>query len=160
MRFCPQCARPLDEREEGGRPRRACPDLECGFVFYDNPLPVVAAVVEHEGRVLLVRNHGWPDKWFGLVSGFLERGEAPADGVLRELQEELGLTGEVLGLIGVYPFHERNEVILAYHVRATGTVALGEEIADVRAIAPEQLRPWPFGTGQAVADWLARRRQP
>jgi NAD+ diphosphatase len=77
--------------------------------------------------------------------------------VLRELQEELGLQGEVVRLIGVYPFAERNEVILAYHVRATGTVVLGEEIAEMRAVSPERLRAWPFGTGQAVAEWLAAR---
>ena len=157
MRFCPRCGRALVTREDAGRPRLACPDADCGFVFYDNPLPVVAALVEHEGRVLLVRNHGGPEKWFGLVAGFLERGETPAEGVLRELREELGLTGEIVRLIGVYGFPERNEVIAAYHVRASGTVVQGEEIAQVRAVPPERLRPWPFGTGQAVADWLATR---
>jgi ADP-ribose pyrophosphatase YjhB (NUDIX family) len=157
MRFCPLCGRALATRADAGPPRQACPDADCGYVFYDNPLPVVAALVEHEGQVLLVRNHGWPEKWFGLVAGFLERGETPCEGVLRELREELGLAGEIVRLIGVYGFQERNEVIVAYHVRATGTVVQGEEIAEVRAVSPERLRPWPFGTGQAVADWLAAR---
>ena len=157
MKFCPRCARPLGRREDGGRPRSACPDADCGFVFYDNPLPVVAALVEHEEKVLLVRNRSWPEKWFGLVSGFLERAETPEEGVRRELKEELGLDGEVIRLIGVYAFPERNEVILAYHLRTTGTVALGEEIEEMRAVAPERLRAWPFGTGHAVADWLASR---
>ena len=160
MKFCPRCARPLGTKEDGGRGRSACPDSACGFVFYDNPLPVVAALVEHEGRVLLVRNQGWPEKWYGLVSGFLERGETPEAGVVRELKEELGLQGEVVRLIGVYAFPERNEVILAYHLRATGTVALGEEIAELRTVSPERLRAWPFGTGLAVADWLAARGKP
>jgi ADP-ribose pyrophosphatase YjhB (NUDIX family) len=133
--------------------------MDCGYVFYDNPLPVVAALVEHEGNVLLVRNHGWPEKWFGLVAGFLERGETPAEAVLRELKEELGLAGEVVRLLGVYAFAERNEVIIAFHVRANGSVRLGEEIAELRRVLPERLRPWPFGTGQAVSDWLATRGQ-
>ena len=157
MRFCPRCGRALGTRDTGGRTRQACPDEHCGFVFYDNPLPVVAALVEHEGKVLLVRNHGWPEKWFGLVAGFLERGETPAEGILRELKEELGLDGTIVRLIGVYAFPERNEMITAYHVQATGAVVQGDEIAEVRAIPPERLRPWPFGTGQAVADWLAAR---
>jgi NAD+ diphosphatase len=158
MKLCPRCGRVLGSREDGGRPRQACPDPDCGFVFYDNPLPVVAALVEHQDQVLLVRNQGWPQKWFGLVAGFLERGETPEEGVRRELREELGLEGEVVRLIGVYAFPERNELIIAYHLRATGTVALGEEIAQMRAIPPDRLRPWPFGTGQAVADWLAARK--
>jgi len=41
---------------------------------------------------------------------------------------------------------------------AAGTVRLNEELAAYRRIAPEKLRPWEFGTGLAVADWLARRR--
>src|SRR5687768_7570639 len=75
--FCPQCAKPLGDRPDGGRPRRACPDEACGYVHYENPTPVVAAIVELEGRVILVRNKGWPESWFGLVTGFLELGETP-----------------------------------------------------------------------------------
>ncbi len=159
MTFCPRCGRPLTPREDGGRVRSACLHAGCGYVFYDNPLPVVAALVEYQGKVLLVRNRDWPEKWFGLVTGFLERDETPESGVVRELEEELGLQGEVVRLIGVYAFAERNEVILAYHLQAKGTVTLGEEIVETRAVDPERLRAWPFGTGLAVADWLAARKK-
>jgi len=53
----------------------------------------------------------WPKSWFGLVTGFLERGESPEAGCLREVQEELGLDeAEIVSLIGVYEFTVRNEV--------------------------------------------------
>lgn len=155
MTFCPRCARPLVPREAAGRERPACPDTGCGFVAYDNPLPVVAGIVEHEGAVLLVRNATWPEKLFGLVTGFLERGESPEAGMLRELREELGLQGEIVRLVGVYPFLAMNELIVAYHVRARGTVVLGAELAGFKRIPREKLRPWEFGTGLAVRDWLA-----
>ena len=157
MRFCPRCATPLASRQTAGRERLACPDPGCGFVFYDNPLPVVAGLVEHEGHVLLARSVGWPESWYGLVAGFLERGEEPEAGILRELREELGLEGKVVAPIGVYTFPERNELILAYHLEARGEVRLGEEIAAVKRIRPEKLRPWPSGTGLAVRDWLRSR---
>jgi NADH pyrophosphatase NudC (nudix superfamily) len=157
MRFCPRCATPLVTRHAAGRERQACPGAECGFVFYDNPLPVVAGLVEHEGEVLLVRSPGWPEHWYGLVTGFLERGEEPEAGILRELREELGLEGRVVRLIGIYPFPERNELILAYHLEASGQLRLSEEIAAVKRIAPAKLRPWNFGTGLAVRDWLQER---
>ena len=134
-----------------------CSTPDCGYVFYDNPLPVVAAVVETPEGVILVRNAGWPAGWFGLVTGFLERDETPAAGVLREIREEIGLEGEVVGLIGVYAFTQRNELIVAYHVKASGEVRLGEEIEAFKLIPVEKLRPWPFGTGEAVRDFLARR---
>jgi hypothetical protein len=53
-----------------------------------------------------------------------------------------------------------NQVIMAYHVRAEGTIILGEELADYKHVLPALLRPWPMGTGEAVRDWLAARRIP
>jgi NAD+ diphosphatase len=156
-KFCPQCASPLEERDLTGRQRLACSG-GCGYVFYNNPLPVVAALVEHEGKILLARGKGWPAGMFGLITGFLERDESPEEGVLRELTEETGLTGEIAGLIGVYPFPQRNELIVAYHVRATGTVSLSEELEETKAVLPERLRPWSFGTGLAVRDWVAAQK--
>jgi NAD+ diphosphatase len=157
MKFCPTCASPLRPNRVEGRVRLACAAESCGYVFYDNPTPVVAALVEHGQTVLLVRNKEWPDKWYGLVSGFLEKDEAPEEGVLREVREELGLHGEVISLIGAYPFPEMNQVIIAYHVRAHGEMQIGDEIAGVKAVPPDKLRSWPLGTGLAVRDWLAQR---
>ena len=48
-------------------------------------------------------------------------------------------------------------VIIAYHVLASGEVRLNEELAECRLIAPEKLRPWDFGTGLALRDWLRGR---
>ena len=159
FKFCPRCGSPLalSERSESKGQRAQCNKPDCGFIDYQNPLPVVAAIVEHEGKVLLVRAKGWPEKMYGLVTGFLESGEAPEAGILREVKEELGLEGQVVSLVGAYTFDLRNELIVAYHVKATGTVTVGNELEGYKAIEPGKLRPWPFGTGHAVSDWLARR---
>lgn len=151
--YCPACARPLAARAADGR--LAC---ACGYVHWDNPVPVVAAIVEHEGSVILARNRAWPDpKMFGLVTGFLEKGETPEAAVRREVKEELDLEPLGAALVGIYPFARRNELIIAYHVPARGAIRLNEELADYRRIAPEKLRPWDFGTGLAVRDWLRKR---
>jgi ADP-ribose pyrophosphatase YjhB (NUDIX family) len=126
-------------------------------VHWDNPTPVVAALVETPDGVVLVRDKRWPDDWFGLVTGFLERGESPEEGTLREVEEELGLTGQVVGLIGVYGFSVMHQLIVAYHVRAQGTIRLGEELAAHKVVPADKLKPWPLGTGHAVRDWLAGR---
>ena len=60
-------------------------------------------------------------------------------------------------LIGVYEFTRKNELIIAYHIKASGEIRLSEEIAEYRLVAPEKLRPWPAGTGYAVADWMRSR---
>ena len=156
-RFCPHCGGELVLREAGGLLRPTCPAEDCGFVLWDNPVPVVAALVEYDGRVLLARNVAWPEKSFGLVTGFLERDEAPEQAVAREVAEELGLVATAVTLIGLYPFTQKNQLLIAYHVAAEGRIVLNEELAEVRLIEPERLKAWDFGTGLAVRDWLLAR---
>lgn len=156
-RHCLRCGAPLISASHGGRDRPACPAPGCGFVHWGNPTPVVAALIEHDDGVILVRGRGWPEKMYGLVTGFLERDESPEEGALREVAEELSLRGEVASMIGAYAFPQRNEVILAYHVRASGGVELGDELDGYKFVRADKLRPWPFGTGLAVSDWLRAR---
>lgn len=160
MRYCPLCSVELTEMEIDGRQRLGCPADDCDYVFWNNPTPVVAALVELDGHVVLARNRTWPEKMFGLITGFLEASETPEQGVLREVKEELGLDGRIADFIGNYAFYDMNQLILAFHVVAEGQVVLGDELVEFKKIVPEKLRPWPLGTGLAVSDWLKRRNAP
>jgi len=156
--YCPRCGTPLEEFEDAeGYTRRRCTDEDCEFVHYDNPDPVVAAIVEHGDDVVLARNVGWPEDWFGLVTGFLEKGETPRDGLLREVGEELGVEAEIVGFVGHYPFEAMNQLILAYHVTIEEEPTAGPELAAIKRVPVDDLKPWPMGTGDAVRDWLDRR---
>ncbi|MBC7359046.1 MAG: NUDIX hydrolase [Desulfacinum sp.] len=157
MKYCPLCASFLEERIIDERPRLACTNPQCDYVHWNNPTPVVAAVVEVNGSVVLVRSKGWPKNFFGVVAGFLEAGETPEQGVLREVREELGLDGRIEDFLGIYSFFEKNQVIFAYHVKADGQVKLGDELAEAKLLAPEKVRPWEAGTGPAVREFLRRR---
>jgi len=156
-KFCPQCASPLETVEIDGRERQKCPS--CDFIYWNNPIPVVAAIVEHEGKVILTRNKGWPEKWLGIVAGFLEKDETPEQGVLREVREELGLAGEIASFVGHYAFELRNQIIFAYHVRIEGEISLGDELESIKVVPVEKVRPWDIGTGPALKDWLAAREK-
>jgi NADH pyrophosphatase NudC (nudix superfamily) len=111
-------------------------------------------------EILLARNAAWPPKMFALITGFLEAGETPEEGIRREIKEETDLEVESATLIGVYDFVRKNEVIIAYHAIARGIVALSEELIEYRMVAPERLKPWRAGTGLAVADWMRARGLP
>lgn len=156
--FCPQCASPLVLGRAGGRERLVC-SKACGYVFWNNPLPVVGAIVEYDNdTVVLVRSHGWPAGWFGIVTGFLEKDEEPDEAVLREVKEEIGLDAEIVERLGIYTFYQRNELIITYHVRASGTIRLDEEELQAYKIVPiADIRPWPFGTGPALKAWKEKR---
>lgn len=155
-RFCRACGAGLEALPLAGRLRLVCA-AGCGHVEWGNPLPVAAALVERDGRIVLARNKDWAEGSFGLVTGFIEAGESPEAAAVREVAEELGLVARSATLIGVYPFERRNEIIVAYHVVAAGEIALNEELAEYRLIEPAKLRAWDFGTGLAVRDWLAGR---
>lgn len=157
FKFCPQCTGALVRRAHHGRERLLCEAPGCGYVYWGNPTPVVAAIIEHEGQVLLARGKGWPEKMFALVAGFLEAGESAEAGVLREVKEELGLGGEIISLVGVYPFEMRNELIIAFHVKTSGEVKLGDELEAYKLIPREKLKAWQFGTGLAVEAWLKQQ---
>lgn len=60
MKYCPLCAQPLRLMNDDAKPRLGCPDSACGFVFWDNPVPVVAAIVEMPEGVVLAHNRAWP----------------------------------------------------------------------------------------------------
>jgi NADH pyrophosphatase NudC (nudix superfamily) len=158
LRFCPICAAELDLRLESGRERLGCPSGH--WTHWDNPLPVLAALVELDGKILLARNAAWPEGMFALIAGFMERDETPEQGIARELKEETDLDADEVQLIGVYEFMRKNELIIAYHVKASGTIRLSEELVDYRLVAPEKLRPWRAGTGYAMADWMQARGLP
>lgn len=153
--FCPRCATALVTAHSAGRERRLC--RACGFTHWNNPLPVMAALVQVGDEILLARNAAWPPKTFALVTGFLEAGETPEEGIRREVKEETNLDVTELSLIGVYPFTRKNELIVAWHARAEGELRLSEELVEAKLIAPEKLRPWRAGTGMAVADWMRAR---
>lgn len=158
FKYCPQCTKPLEMGVvDAPPPRLRCPDPTCGFVHWDNPVPVVAAIVEHDGEIILARNRMWPPKMFALITGFLEKDDPnPASGVLREVEEELGLKGEVREFVGHYPFERMNQLIIAHHVVATGPIVLGEELVEYKKLPPAQLRPWPAATGLALRDWMLK----
>ena len=156
--YCQQCGSSLTEAEHGGRMRMVCTNDACKFIYWDNPTPVVAAVVEYGNDVVLVRSIGWPEGWFGLVTGFLESGEMPDEAVQREVKEETGLNILEYNYIGMYPFYRMNQLIIAYHVKAEGEIKLDTtELEDYKQVPIDKVRPWGSGTGYALQDWLRSR---
>jgi NADH pyrophosphatase NudC (nudix superfamily) len=157
--FCPWCAAPLapvSRAEDGGdKVRLRC--TACEFTHWNNPTPVLAAVVEYQGKILLARNAAWPGKMYALITGFMEAGETPQEGIAREIAEETNLSAQALQLIGVYDFQRMNQIIIAYHAVCEGEVVLSPELVDYRLYAPEAVKCWPAGTGYALADWLTSR---
>lgn len=164
MKYCPHCKSLLELQLVDGTKRLVCLNEICGFVHWDNPVPVVAALVLYQGHYLIARHAGWPNGLFSVMTGYLERSETPEQAVVREVLEELGVTGQVTRPIGNYAFIEKNQLILAYEVVASGTLAVNHELVELKHLLPAELAEYDFGpliiTQALVKDWRALNTRP
>ena len=102
--------------------------------YPERPIVGVLAVVIREDRVLVVRRANPPmsGRW-GFPGGVLELGETVAQGAMRELAEETGVTAEAAGPLTVIDTIDRDkEGRVRYHytlVAVIGTWQSGEGVA-------------------------------
>jgi ADP-ribose pyrophosphatase YjhB (NUDIX family) len=99
--FCPKCANPLTIQVIDHHDRLVC--TQCTFVFYQNSKPCVGALILDQAKLLLVKRAQEPFKgYWDIPGGFLEAGEHPETGVLREILEETGLHIQLDKLLGIF----------------------------------------------------------
>ena len=126
-------------------------------LYPDRPYVAVSAAVVRDGRVLLVRRAQPPAHGlFTLPGGAVEVGETLFQAVVREIQEETGLTVEPVALAGHREVItrdaenrvERHFVILAYAARwVAGEPTLNAELAEARWVAPAEIADLPTTEG-------------
>jgi ADP-ribose pyrophosphatase YjhB (NUDIX family) len=84
--------------------------------YPETPLVGVGGVVVDQGRVLLVKRGREPLKGhWSLPGGLLELGESLQEGVIREINEETGLTVEPLQLIELLDRIHRDGGRIRFH---------------------------------------------
>ncbi|MBX7214060.1 MAG: GNAT family N-acetyltransferase [Thermoflexales bacterium] len=162
---CQRCGAALQETIVDGRARLSCPS--CGYIQYVNPVPGVGVLVEHEGKLALIRRGHAPHKGdWALPAGFIEADESVEQAAVRETREETHLDVELIELFGVYSFPEgppRSGLIIFYRARPTNPAALqaGDDAVDARFFAPHELPVIAFRTHREVlARWLQERHEP
>jgi ADP-ribose pyrophosphatase YjhB (NUDIX family) len=136
-------------------PRR----MRLGLVRVLTPNFTVGAlcVLEHDGRILLLRQvhrEGWT-----LPGGLLERGEVPAETVVREVGEETGLRivpAEPIAHV-VDPVEKRVDVIFHVPVGTPVDVRPRGEATRAQWLAPGELGATDRPTAQALDAFAAAR---
>lgn len=130
---------------------------------WKNPKLTVDAIVPTERGIVLVRRGRGPfaGKW-ALPGGFVEYGEDPERAVLREVEEETGLRGELLGLVGVYGAPGRDPrghtVSVVYEVEAEGEPRGADDAAEAAPFLLGATPPLAFDHARILADWLRGQR--
>lgn len=163
--FCPRCSKPLKPQVLDGTERMVCQAVECGFIFYQNPVPAAGAILVKDDKILLVkRAHPPKIGWWCIPAGFMEWREHPGETAVREIREETGLIIELTGLFDVYSGDDdprANCVLLLYLANIVGgKLEAADDALEVRFFGFDEL---PDNIAfeahnQALADYQERHR--
>lgn len=152
-KFCAECGAPLVGFDDHGVQRRRC--SRCGRVAYVNSKPTVGAVLVRDGRVLLSkRKHPPHAGLWDLPGGFLESGEHPEAGVLREVREETGLDARVVRLAGIAMgrYGELDTLNLVYELAAEGEADARDDSLEMRWFPLDALPEMAFAHERRLLD--------
>ncbi len=146
--YCPFCGTRLTQKHIEGRQRLYCPP--CNRPIYENPTPATCLVVVNDkAQLLLVKRNVSPKigQWC-LPGGFLELGESPEAGALRELAEETGIEGHIETLLGVRtaPSAQYHSVLMVSFLvkRYRGRLQPGDDAQAAQWFDAEHLPPIAF----------------
>ena len=150
--YCSSCGSKTETRLVSRQSLSVCPS--CERIFFRNPKVVVTALVEDEGRVLLVLRDIEPGRGlWGLPGGYVDWDEHPEVALARECLEETGAVVEPQDLVAVQHVVMGDEgiVILAYRARLTGgELAARDEVQQIGWFPPDALPPLAFATHRRV----------
>lgn len=136
------------------------------------PNVTVAAIIEQDGKFLLVEEHTSQGLRFNQPAGHLEANESLLNAVVREAREESAYDFEPQHLVGVYRWHAATSDttylrfaysgrILAHHAGQAlddGIVrAMWMSVEEIRATVPRHRSPLIL---RCVEDYLAGKRYP
>lgn len=143
MNFCSNCGAKVAFRVPPGDslPRHLCE--ACGAIHYRNPLMVIGAIPEWDGRILLCRRAIEPRAGlWTLPAGFMEMGETAAQAALRETIEEANARVELGEVFTFLSVPQANQVHVYYRARLLDLhFCPGAESLEV-ALFHEQDIPW------------------
>jgi 8-oxo-dGTP diphosphatase len=167
--YCPRCGGTL-QRPDATERQDAATCSDCGFVFYRNSKPTCGAVVVRDGNVLLARRGVAPAQGaWDIPGGFLQHGEHPEAGLVRELFEETGVEVRPTALIGMYldVYADDDEpdpdYILNIYYEAeivSGEPRAADDVAELCWFTPDDLPTsgWAFAhSALVIADWKRLR---
>lgn len=155
MKYCSQCASPVEISvpEGDNRSRACCPS--CGAIHYVNPKIVVGTIPTHKGKVLLCKRAIEPRYgYWTLPAGFMELDETTHEGALRETWEEAAAKVVLRPLFTMFDVKRAEQVHLFFRADLpTPEFASGPESLEV-ALFDESDIPWDDLAFKTVSQTL------
>jgi NAD+ diphosphatase len=131
-RFCGDCGAPTVSVDGGHR--RVCTSAPCGQQHFPRTDPAVITLVHSGERCLLGRQPIWPQGFYSAIAGFVEPGESLEDAVVREINEETGISVTDVHYHSSQPWPFPSSIMLGFTAAALGeTIRLMDhELEDAR----------------------------
>jgi len=108
-RFCANCGSPTEPMRAGWA--RRCDS--CSAQHFPRTDPVVIMLAEHDDRVLVGRQPGFPLGRYSALAGFIEVGESIEEAVARELKEEAGVRATSVRYVASQPWPFPSSLMVA-----------------------------------------------
>ena len=144
MKFCSQCAHPIEQKIPAGDNRLRAVCSHCETIHYENPRIIAGTLPVFEKQILLCKRAIEPRKGFWtLPAGFMEQGETLEQGAARETLEEAGIEiecGQLLTSISVPFISQVHIFFLANMANAQHAVSTSESL-EVKLFDFNQI-PW------------------
>lgn len=122
-RYCSKCGAPMERYTEISKVCTAC-----GEEVWPQLQTAAIVLIEHDGKVLLVRARNFRKPFHGLVAGFVETGESLEECVRREVREETGLEIQNLRYFASQPWPYPIGLMVGFRADyESGTLRLQEE---------------------------------
>ena len=143
-RYCPICSTEMVKKVLDKKTRLVC--NVCGFVYYQNPVPAAAVIIEKDGKILLTQRKFEPYalNW-SLPSGFVEYKETPEECAKRETKEETGLEVKIKKIFNIYLATDdpRTHVVLVVYLSEIigGKLKAGDDAIQAKFFSPQE---FPF----------------
>ncbi|WP_258879888.1 NAD(+) diphosphatase [Clostridium estertheticum] len=152
--YCGRCGT-LTQNVNGERAKK-CP--KCGLSNYPRISPAIIVAVVRDGKLLLAHNLQFPKDLYSVVSGFLEVGETFEECVVREVEEETGITVKNISYFGNQPWPFPNSIMIGFTAEyASGEIQVdGEEIGEAHWYSPSDMpiTPDSISIAKKLIDWF------
>ena len=152
--YCPTCKSDLQFKTFEDRQVLGC--TQCSFLFWNNPRPVVSALIIQNNNVLLIKRKSEVyNGYWSLPGGIINYLEEPEEALSREISEETGIQVVKGRLIDAYlivyapnglgksPSHTSIDLIYSCHIKGVITCLKhrysNSEVEDVGVFPINQL---------------------
>ncbi len=154
--FCARCG--IRTRLHATERAKECP--QCGLLQFPRIDPAIIVLVERGSEMLLARSRRFSTAMYSVLAGFVEPGETLEEAVVREVEEETGITVKDIRYFGSQPWPFPHSLMIGFTASyAGGQITLDHENIDAGWFMGNNLPSLPsnISIARKLIDWFLEK---